>query len=510
MSDARGHYESYALPGDVFTQVIAMPVGFVQTGEPWNEHHPLPADATKFELPAIEVVRGVPVTGRLVDIADRPLANLRVVGGTAQRRYAFATTDAQGAFTSNAVPPGVKLTYAVWMNDREPPVDATIVKEEPLLLRAPLGGAPKENGFSVSGTVVDREGGPVEGVEVTMFIEADGAAGPGGGRSMSQRQQVLTTDAGGRFHLPGPFASGARFRAIVNPGEFAIAASDARTPEGSSSLVLAPITVDRLRSIAGQVVDTAGNPVAGATVLNWGNPTPLTGAVTGTSGRFHLGSLPRTTAFLFVDAPGYRFHTSSLSSGRSTIDIVVRRDDQPPERAIATLAPPITRPEAIDLAAKVIKPYSDTMLGAGSDPEARSRVVEVLARIDPDGAWQKCQAGEAPWDSDAVRRPVAHQRATTSVADGDAIARTIKSDYWRLRTRIDLVEGVPMTDREARFKLLGEIGVDASQMENGGLRIHFLMDVARVCSTSTAAKQHGAWSTKHSPRRKHSTRPTRG
>ncbi len=318
----------------------------------------------------------------------------------------------------------------------------------------------------------------MEGVEVTMFIEADGAAGPGGGRSMSQRQQVLTTDAGGRFHLPGPFASGARFRAIVNPGEFAIAASDARTPEGSSSLVLAPITVDRLRSIAGQVVDTAGNPVAGATVLNWGNPTPLTGAVTGTSGRFHLGSLPRTTAFLFVDAPGYRFHTSSLSSGRSTIDIVVRRDDQPPERAIATLAPPIMRPEAIDLAAKVIKPYSDTMLGAGSDPEARSRVVEVLARIDPDGAWQKCQAGEAPWDSDAVRRPVARQRATTSVADGDAIARTIKSDYWRLRTRIDLVEGVPMTDREARFKLLGEIGVDASQMENGGLRIHFLMDVA--------------------------------
>jgi RNA polymerase sigma factor (sigma-70 family) len=138
VSDAKGQYGTYVLAGDVTTQVIAMPGPFVQLGQPWNERHHLPSGATTFDLPAIEVVKGVEIRGRLVDMADRPIANRRVVGGTEQRGYAFATSDQNGEFTTNSVPPGIKLSYSVWVNDHEQPVDATILKEEPLLLRVPI------------------------------------------------------------------------------------------------------------------------------------------------------------------------------------------------------------------------------------------------------------------------------------------------------------------------------------------------------------------------------------
>jgi len=480
VSDAKGNYEDYVLSGAVRMQVIMMPDGLVQLGDFPLESHHIPPGAATFDLPAIEVVKGETIKGRLVDQEDRPLANLRVIGSSGNRRYAFATTDPKGEFTTNSVPPGFKLDYQVWISDYESPVDATIVKEEPLLLRAPIGGRPKTGeSAGLNGTVVDDEGRPVDGAEVTVSIEVDGPARPDGMWLTTNRQQVLTTDARGAFRLQGPVTKGSRYRAIVVPGKFAIAASDAVTAETATALSLPPITVQRLRTIAGRVVDTDGRPVVGATVLNWGNPAPLSSAVTGSSGRFHLEGLPRGTAFLFVDAPGYRFHSTTPSPARSTIELVIRRDDQPPERGIASLSPAISHPEAIELAEKVLKPYSDRMLDPKSDQEARDRVLEVLAQIDPAGAWRKCQAGEALWARDAVRLPVVRDVALTSVDDAEAIALTIKNEYWRLSSRIDMADALPADRRDAKVKILGKVALDAREMSNVGRRVYFLMAVAR-------------------------------
>jgi hypothetical protein len=313
-----------------------MPGPFVQFGEPPNELHHLPAGATTFDLPAIEVVKGVEIRGRLVDMVDRPIANRRVVGGTEHRRYAFATTDLNGEFTTNSVPPGIKLSYSVSVSDHEPPIDATILKEEPLLLRAPIGpNVAKNEGLGVSGTVVDRDVRPVEGVEVTVFIdEADEALRISGKPQMRQRSQPLTTDSAGRFHLPERFAKGIRYRAFVNPGKFAVVASDALTPNGVSTLTFAPMTVHRLRSIAGRVLDTDGRPVVGATVLNWGNPAPVTSAVTGTTGRFHLDSLPReSAAFRSRESlPGPLRGFAHAGTRRSAGNGSARRDHSRPQR----------------------------------------------------------------------------------------------------------------------------------------------------------------------------------
>jgi RNA polymerase sigma factor (sigma-70 family) len=480
VSDARGNYEDYVLSGDVRTQVIVMPDGLVDLGDFPVKTHQAPAGAETFDLPPIEVVKGESIKGRLVDQEDRPLANLRILGSAGNRRYAFAMTDSEGAFTTNSIPPGTKLEYKVSINDHEAPVDATIVREQPLLIRAPIGGRPASAAsVQMSGQVVDEEGRPVEGAEVTVSIEADGHAGPCGSLSINTREQMLATDASGMFRLNEPVAKGTRYRAIVAPGKFAIAATDAVTPSEARSITFSPITVQRLRTIAGRLVDSDGRPVVGATVLNWGNPAPLSSAVTGSTGRFQLDGFPRGSALLFVSAPGYRFHGTTPSQGKSIIELVIRRDDQPAERAIATLGPAISHPEAIELAAKVLKPYSDKMLDSGSDQQARDRVLEVLAQIDPAEAWRKCQADDTIWARDLVRVAVVNHVALTSVDQAEAIALTIKSEYWRLQSLIDLADALPADRHDAKVRILSKVAADAHGIPNIGLQVHFLMNSAR-------------------------------
>jgi RNA polymerase sigma factor (sigma-70 family) len=468
VSDANGRFESYALPGDASMQVISMPDPFIQLGQPWAERHGVPEGVETFDLPSIEVVKGIMIEGRVVDGSDRPVTGIQVVGVADGRRYGFAKTRDQGEFTMGRVPPGIKLAYQVLVNDHDSPVDAENLKEEPLLLRAAVGTSDipaASSGAGIHGTVVDTEGRPVDGVQVNLVIEARG----------TQRREPRTTDSQGVYRDPGPVVKGTKYRAIVSPGKFAIASSETVTAEGKDPITVPPISVVRLRTIAGRVVDTDGQPVAGARVLNWGNRAPLTDAMTGPAGRFYIDRLPRERAWLFVDAPGYRFHRATSDPGKSTTELTIRREGQPPERGVASLGRPITRERALELAAKVLKPYADKILKPESDPDARARVLEVLARIDPEGAWRKCQAGEKPWDGNAVRIAAARQFIASRLEDSEAILPTITNNFWRQTLRIELVDALPAEVRERKLALLGEAVLDARRSSQGSLRIHHLM-----------------------------------
>jgi hypothetical protein len=264
----------------------------------------------------------------------------------------------------------------------------------------------------------------------------------------------------------------------VEPGRYAVAASDAVTAADANPIVLTPIRVVRLRTIAGRVVDTAGRPVAGARVLNWGNPAPLTDAVTGPSGRFQLEAFPRDRSWLFVDAPGYRFHRAASDPSKSTTELIIRRDDQPPERGIASLGPTIPRERALRLAETIFKPYAERIIKPGTDRDARSRALEVAARIDPDAAWRKCQAGEEPWDGNAVRIAVVRHLIADKPGDAEAILPTIASHYWRLTTRIELLDTLPAQARDHKLALLQQAADDARGISGPGQRVGRLMEVA--------------------------------
>jgi hypothetical protein len=104
----------------------------------------VPLGVEAFDLPPIEVVRGVTVQGRLVDAADQPIANASVYADAASgnRQYGAGATDRDGAFTM-MIPSGVPLRYRFQFDQggfapgMDPGGELRIVRENPLLLRAP-------------------------------------------------------------------------------------------------------------------------------------------------------------------------------------------------------------------------------------------------------------------------------------------------------------------------------------------------------------------------------------
>ncbi|MHB1558602.1 MAG: sigma-70 family RNA polymerase sigma factor [Isosphaeraceae bacterium] len=474
-TDAQGRFTANVLPGDVTMHVISLPDGLVQLGEPWAEKHRVPEGKT-FDLPAIEVVKGLTITGRVVDLENRPVADVSLNGISGNRRYGFGKTDEKGAFSLSDVPAGLEMSYQVWPSDHENPVDAQIVTREPLALRVDLVGRLANTGKpgvpQVSGTVVDADGQPVAGAEVTLTV--------------SDQNRItlprVTTDEKGVYHHPGRITKGNRYRAIVSPGKYAIAATPEVISEGTDSITLPPVSVMRLRTIAGRVVDTEGRPVAGARVLGWGSPAPLSSAVTGSTGRFQLDGFSRGPAWLFVDAPGYQFHRDRPDPGKSIVELVVRRRDQPPERGVASLGPPISHERAVRLAASVLKPYAERILQPGTDNEARSRAISVAALIDPEGAWRK-----APWDCNPVRIAVARHLIRTRPDEAEAILPTITSTFWRQDLTIDLADALPARDRARKVAILKKLaGQELEAAEKSGKFYHLGEATRRLLALSDA------------------------
>ncbi len=74
-SDPRGRFEVSTLPGDVTMQVISTDGSWIQFGDdPLARPHRVTARVESFDVPPIEVVRGVTVQGRLVDAGNQPIA----------------------------------------------------------------------------------------------------------------------------------------------------------------------------------------------------------------------------------------------------------------------------------------------------------------------------------------------------------------------------------------------------------------------------------------------------
>jgi RNA polymerase sigma factor (sigma-70 family) len=144
VSDSQGRFEVNTLPGDVTMQMVSTPGSFVQVGDDRSsQRHRVPVGVEAFDMPPIEVVRGVTVQGRLVDAADQPIANVSVYADatSGNRQYGAATTDRDGAFTM-MMPSGFPLRYRYSFDQGgvpqglDPVGEARIVRENPLLLRA--------------------------------------------------------------------------------------------------------------------------------------------------------------------------------------------------------------------------------------------------------------------------------------------------------------------------------------------------------------------------------------
>ena len=150
VSDAQGRVEVNTLPGDVTMQVMSTTSSFVQVGDdPSSQRHHVPAGAwpltcRRSRSCGVTARDGwwMPETSRSRTFRSMPTLP-RGIAGTVP-----GTTDQNGAFTM-LIPSGVPLKYRYSFDQGgapqglDPVGEAPIVRENPLLLRAPGRKSPQ-------------------------------------------------------------------------------------------------------------------------------------------------------------------------------------------------------------------------------------------------------------------------------------------------------------------------------------------------------------------------------
>ncbi len=279
----------------------------VETGQPAllaDVRSPLPSDAAVSEASpeisapvadveenaveqATDTVAGAAIAGRVYNAASgEGLGGAQVIieDETDPDRGANVDTNAQGEFRASGLSGGTYVVRCV--QEVYPPSlstwrrTVTVGTDEPVRVDFPL--AP---GIRVAGRVVDGDGNPVNEARVGAMIASNQTA-------------HATTDARGAFTVFVPQAGpDLRLGARTDTHESEVLGPIVLDQKGMDDVVLT-LAVARNAGFSGVVVDTAGKPVAGATIH------PQRGDADYMLSSYHAKTQPDGTFALTSLAPG--------------------------------------------------------------------------------------------------------------------------------------------------------------------------------------------------------------
>ncbi|MBK9033581.1 MAG: carboxypeptidase regulatory-like domain-containing protein [Myxococcales bacterium] len=230
----------------------------------------------------LALVAGAAVAGRVVDDTGAAVAGARVAysGASdwsvqADERKDGVVTDATGRFTFAALPAGSFRFVA--RHERFAPGTSAIVTLDGS--HATDGVEIKlTGGATIAGKVVDDHGGPVASAQVRIAVASRGMIG-------SEPRQVFS-DSDGRFVIAGLPKKPLDAVAIAESGSSKNVAVDASGGDVGDVV----LTIDQTGTIAGVVVDKAGEPIAGAQVSAFPD---FRSGTSGDPGQFRLRGFPQ-------------------------------------------------------------------------------------------------------------------------------------------------------------------------------------------------------------------------
>ena len=205
----------------------------------------------------LELVKGVAITGRVVDPNGKPVADARVMATNAgafapmNPKHDSVTTDAKGQFTLPAVGQG---TYRfVALHAKHPPSSTELVQLDGTTERSDVVIV-MEMGAILAGRVVDSAGNAAPWATVRIGSDPKSDAG----RSSADTRQVVAAEDG-TFRLEGIARKPLAAIATSDIATSELVRFDLRKARNKGDLLL---TLDIGGLIAGTVVDETGEPLA--------------------------------------------------------------------------------------------------------------------------------------------------------------------------------------------------------------------------------------------------------
>jgi hypothetical protein len=231
----------------------------------------------------------------------------------------------------------------------------------------------------LKGRVVDTAGRPVAGAKIRVWrkIQAPGAFSRNE-PVLFAKEETLRADDAGRFATPDVFDNTAPVR-LVAQADGLLAGRSAWLIAQASVTEIEDIVLPRLRSFVGQVTDSQGAPIEGATVFNRDGHHAVE-TKTGRTGKFFLEGVPADGQLLFVQKPGYRL-TGVVIGGEKSLELRLARSEEPTNPLLAQPSPLTVAQRAV-LAHRALDPYLDALTTGGSYGE-KLFALRALVMTDP-------------------------------------------------------------------------------------------------------------------------------
>jgi len=238
--------------------------------------------------PATEVYT---VTGRVVDTAGRGIPDVEVAIENDDYDDNI-DTDEQGNYTLEDVPAGSYTMTAEKYKYSFTPDTISIVfdgnKTAEDFVGIPLGG---ENGYTVSGKVIDADGAGMEGVLINLA------------NFVNQMEQY--TDASGNYSIVNVpngsyYLSAEMDNYVFNPTLITVAVNNAnKVVEDVSGFV------EGRYMVSGRVVDSSGTGIANVIVYLYVGDMPAGGGITNADGNYFIENIPNMHYTVKVTVAGY-------------------------------------------------------------------------------------------------------------------------------------------------------------------------------------------------------------
>ena len=167
----------------------------------------------------------------------------------------------------------------------------------------------------IAGRVVDAKGRSVAQAEIQVWHKPKAADNhPANERVELGPGNLVRSDEDGRFRTPNLAGLGSAVRVVASHRDMLAGRSRWIAPAEKTEIDIGAISLRRLRTVSGRVLDRQGRPVAKATVFNSGDGHRRADTSTDAGGRFELAGVPEGQAWLFVDRAAFFFSRAGGSA----------------------------------------------------------------------------------------------------------------------------------------------------------------------------------------------------
>ena len=330
VTDARGRFTVHVAPGKVVIQPTSIPRSHLGLS---YESLPQLDVAGDREWSDLKLNRAAAIDGIVVDSAGKAVEGAEV-HALKQGAMGFADTGApaktgpDGLFRLEQLDPDD--TLPVRARTKNATTDGAIVIEPGKQAGKLTLVIDPKYAARVHGVIRDRSGKAVAGAKV----------GLGWGRNYVSRKirfsgvgstlEGYETDGEGRF-ASAALWPGDRYKVTVEAPGYGNAESPEITGRAGENHDFGAIRLVATGGrVVGRVLDTAGKPVADATVFNRGDaPEPLS-ARTDSGGNFQLEGFFDGGKYVFVRKNGYRFTGVRVERDSGAVTLTLRRVDETP------------------------------------------------------------------------------------------------------------------------------------------------------------------------------------